>query len=261
MARVAPSTMRCRKSHFTINEILLVAVMLLAASTAYSGTIYDNTILSGAVSGLTGSARTIQIDDVLVPSSRDPSQLPIAINSLTLGLQAMPGDTGEFSLYLYSVRSDGTPAPNPALIETKSVTFPSFFQLVTFGSGSGKLFTVEPDFTAQSGFGLFYLGLEARSISAASWAWADGPDANLPTGYLDNSAARQIFLNYSPGSPFPPNFSFYMQIDGAPIPEPSQVAYGLVILLVSGVWAISGGRREKSKGRIRTIDKPNPETW
>src|SRR5713101_474932 len=150
---------------------LLVAAMLLPPATAFSGTIYNNTVLSGPATGLTGSDRTIQIDDVLVPSSRDPSHLPLAITSITLDLSAVPGQSGRFSIYLFPVKSDGTPAPNPVLLDTALVTFTSPFQLVTFGNGSGTLFTVAPDFTAQPGLGLFYIGLEASYIPAVVGQW------------------------------------------------------------------------------------------
>src|SRR6266851_2356505 len=215
---------------------LLVAAMLLPPATAFSGTIYNNTVLSGPATGLTGSDRTIQIDDVLVPSSRDPSHLPLAIKSITVDLSATPGQSGRFSIYSFAVKSDGTPAPNPVLLDTMFVTFTSPFQLVTFGSGSGTLFTVNPDFIVQPGFGLFYIGLEASSILAADWLWANGPDANLPTAYLDNITAGQIFLNTSPGPPFPPNVSFYMQLDGAPVPEPASIMlFGTAMFVLSAL--------------------------
>jgi hypothetical protein len=206
---------------------------LLPATTAFCDTIYENTILSGAASGLTGSDRTIQIDDVLIPSSRNPFNLPIAINSITVGLLATPGDSGQFSIYLFPVKSDGTPDPNFVLIDTLSVTFSSPFQLVTFDGGSRALFTVNANFAAQPGFGLFYIGLAAGSIPAADWVWANGPDTNLPTAYLDNLTAGQIFLNTSP-PPFPP-FSFYLKIDGAAVPEPSSL-----FLLGAGMLVLAG---------------------
>src|SRR5713226_9709027 len=102
---------------------LLLAAMLLLPATAFGGTIYSNIILSGPVTGLTGSDRTIQIDDVLVPSSRDPSHLPLAIDSITVDLSAAPGQSGRFSIYSFAVKSDGTPAPTPVLLDTMFVTF------------------------------------------------------------------------------------------------------------------------------------------
>jgi hypothetical protein len=124
-------------------RFLLIVGTLLSATTAFGDTIYNNTIPSGAASGLTGSQRTILIDDVLVPSSRNPSNFALAINSITVELSAAPGDSGQFSLYLFPVKSDGTPAPNFALIDTTSVVFTSSLQLVTFGTGAGTLFTVD----------------------------------------------------------------------------------------------------------------------
>jgi hypothetical protein len=218
-------------------SVFSLAAMVLLPMTALGSTIYDNTMLSGAATGLTGSQRTIQIDDILVPSSRDPLNLPLAINSITVDLQAAPGQNGVFSLYVFPVQSDGTPAPNPVLIDTAFVTFTSPFQLVTFGNGSGPLFTVDPDFSAQPGFGLFYIGLEASAIPAANWLWANGPDANLPTAYLDNVTAGQIFLNTSPGPPFPPNVSFYVKVD---VPEPPSILLLATAMFVLGVLLCRG---------------------
>jgi hypothetical protein len=229
-------------------RICLIVGTLLSAATAFGDPIYNNTILSGAGTGLTGSERSIQIDDVLVPSSRNPSNLPLAINSITLELMATPGASGQFSLYLFPVKSDGAPDPNFTLIDTKSVTFTSSVQLVTFGNGPGTLFTVDPNFAVQPGFGLFYIGLAASSIPAADWMWANGPDANLPTAYLDNLTAGQIFLNTSPGPPFPPNYSFYMAVDGSPVPEPATLllmASGLVALM--RVSHLHGKNRPESR--------------
>jgi hypothetical protein len=231
---------------------LLVAALLLLPTTASSGTICNNTVLSGPATGLTGSDRTIQIDDVLVPSSRDPSHLPLAITSITLDLSAAPGQSGRFSIYLFPVKSDGTPAPNSVLLDTALVTFTSPFQLVTFGNGSMTLFTVAPDFTVQPGFGLFYIGLEASSIPAADWLWANGPDANLPTAYLDNITAGQIFLNTSPGPPFPPNVSFYMKIDGTPVPGPASIVlFGTAMFVLNVLrYRLPGAYLSVTMGKV-----------
>jgi hypothetical protein len=236
------STKSCLRFLKSQADIFVLGGVLLTASATFSSTIYNNTILSGAVSGLISSDRTIQIDDVLVPSLRDPAHLALAVNSITFDFSGAIGQSTQFSLYLFPVKSDGTPDPNFTLIGTTSVVFTSPFQLVTFGNGSGKLFTVNPNFTVQTGFGLFYIGVAATSnFPGAGWAWANGPDANLPTAYLDNLTAGQIFLNTS-GPPFPPNFSFYMKIDASPVPEPSAL-----VMLGTGLVGVLGAARRKSR--------------
>jgi len=75
-------------------------------------------------------------------------------------------------------------------------------------NGPGTLFTVDPNFAAQPGFRLFYIGFAASSIPAgADWVWANGSDATLPA-YLDNLIAGQIFLQTSPGLPSRPMSPF-----------------------------------------------------
>jgi hypothetical protein len=221
--------------------------MLLSAQVAVGDTIYNNTVLTNTITGLESSQSLIQIDDVLVPSSRNPYGLPLSITSITVDLSGYPGATGPVDIYFFPVLSNGTPNPNFTLIDSMSVTFTGPPQLVTFGDGSDTLITVDPNFTQQPGFGLFYIGLSAKTGGGVGWLWANGPDYNLPTAYLDNLSADQIFLNTSPGPPFPPNDSFYLDIGGSPVPEPSSL-----LLLISGILgAVSvvsrRGRRRRDK--------------
>lgn len=208
---------------------LVSAMMLVPAATASAGTLYNNTIPSGATSGFCTDC--VLVDDVLVPSSRDPFDLPVAMTEITVGVLGA-GSTG-LSIYSFPVANDGTPAPSPTLINSTAVSLSGFVQPVAFGNGSTTLFTVEPNFTAQAGFGLVYIGLKADN---ADWVWANGPDANLPTAYLYHQNTGAIFLDTSPGPPFPPDVSYYLSIEGTPIPEPASIAFlGPAILLALGV--------------------------
>lgn len=211
---------------------LYAAAMLLPVATASAGTLYNNTILSGAASGF--CAGCISVDDVLVPSARDPLALPLAITRITVGTLG----TGSvvLSVYSFPVAPDGTPAPSPTLIDSITVDLTGQIQPVTFGNGSTTLLTVQPNFTAQPGFGLLYVGFQAN----ADWVWANGPDANLPTAYLYHQDTGAIFLNTSPGPPFPPNVSYYLALDGTPAPEPASGA-----VLGAAILVLCGSRRRR----------------
>ncbi len=207
---------------------LFAAVMLLPAATASAGVLYNNTIPSGPASGFCDDC--ILIDDVLVPSARDPLSLPVAITEITVGVLGS-GNTA-LSIYSFPVAADGAPAPNPMLIDSTTVDLTGAVQPVAFGDGSTTLLTVQPNFMIQPGFGLLYIGFKAN----ADWVWANGPDANLPTAYLYHQDTGAIFLQTSPGPPFPPDVSFYLSLDGTPIPEPvSAAVLGAAILLLLGV--------------------------
>lgn len=168
-------------------KFLMAAAMLLPSAAVSAGVLYNNTILSGAASGFCNNC--ILVDDVLVPSARDPADLPLAITSATVGILGI--GSGTLSLYSFPVASDGSPVPTPTLIGTIFASFTGAVQTETFGNGSNTLATVEPNFTAQPGFGLLYIGFQAD----ADWLWANGPDANLPTSYLYNGSG--IFLDVS----------------------------------------------------------------
>lgn len=222
-------------------KIVILTGMILSAGTALSNTIYDNTTLTGAGTSIS-SNEIIILDDVLVPSSRDPSHVPISIKSITVDVGGAVGQSGQFSIYLFPVNSNGVPDGAPVLINTTFATFTSPSQLVTFGSGASTLFTVNPNFTAKPGFGLFYLGLVSSSIGAG-WQWANGPDMNLPTAYSYQISSGNFVLLTSGGPPFPPNFSTYISIAGAPVPEPSTVflfGTGTAFLVA---WGYRGRRR------------------
>lgn len=225
------------------------------AMPAMADLLYDNTNLTHASSGIGPISQCtpagcvqglgVVLDDVLVPMARDPLDLPLEIQQVTVGISGSPGQSTDFTLWTAPVRADGSPNLPLQQVGTTAVTIgPSAFQNVTFGSGSSALFTVQPNFSTEPGFGLFYIGLS--SSKTADWSWANGPDFNLPTAYFFDSFAGRIFLDTSsPG--FPPNLSFAVEIEGNVVPEPSAVALlGTVITLLC--WRL-GVMRSKCRTR------------
>ena len=228
-----------------------ILILLLAARTSFGGILYNNTIDTHATSGLTGSQAYILVDDVLIPTQRDPLDLPVAITQITVLVSAAPAASGQFSMWDFPVQVNGqvvSPGLPPTLIATTQHTFTNPFEQVSFGNGSTTLFTVTPNFTADPGYGLIYLGLSASADIVADWQWANGPDFNLPTAYLYNIPAGQIFLNTSqPG--FPPNVSYDLLVQGQAVPEPAPL-----ISLSTGLFGLVGyGRYVKRRRR-----GPNP---
>jgi hypothetical protein len=205
--------------------------------------LYSNTESTSAVS--VPGANSVLIDDVLVPVARNPSNLPLAITSVTVVVNGTPGDTGALSLWLYPVqRQDGSPGFARTLIGTTIVSYDGAFHPVTFGNRSNPLLTVVPNFAAAPGFGLFFLGLSSGE-HGAGWLWADGPDVNQPTAYAHNLDVNRIIRFSSSGPPFPSHISYSLDVQGTPVPEPatsSLIAIGLLV----GASCRRRSRRDKT---------------
>jgi hypothetical protein len=211
-------------------------ILLLSTSASFGGVLYNNTQDTHTVSGLGGSSPIILIDDVLIPSQRDPFNLPLAITQINVLVAGLPGSSANFSMWDFPVQGSGqnvSPGLPDSLIGSTPHTFTNAFEQVSFGNGTTTLFTVTPNFTAVPGYGLIYLGLMGPLSPATDWRWANGPDFNLPTAYLYNIGAGEIFLNTS-SPPFPPNVSYGMSVQGQAVPEPASLflcATGLLGLI------------------------------
>lgn len=215
--------------------IALISLLVGPPAQANPITLYSNTQDTLTATGFGGTNRSVLIDDVLVPTSRNPLGRPLAITSVSVLVSGLPGEEDELSLWHYPVERDGTPGFARTLVDTVSVTLPSPFpfSVVRFGDGSTPLFTVSPDYSIEPGFGSLFLGIGSSGVM--DWQWADGPDVNRPSAYNHRLDIDRIFLNTSPGPPFPPHVSYYLEIEGSPVPEPSTLAQILASLLVGSL--------------------------
>ena len=142
--------------------------------------IYNNTSLTGPV---TGVGPTGLFDDVLIPSSLDPTGAPIAITEVTVDVNFAPW-TANFGLWAAGANNDTSPAGTPFLLSSQTATSSvEFSGLVTFGNGVTPIGVVNVNSAAVPGFELLYLGLTSDNVLAESWNWANGPSTNLPTAY------------------------------------------------------------------------------
>ena len=205
--------------------------------TRYS-TVYSNTESTSAVVSFGGGINSVLIDDVLVPSARNPLNRPLQITSVTVLVAGGLVDN-DVSLWRYAVEADGSPGFVRDILGTAAVSDDSSFHPVTFGNGSTPLFTVVPNSTAEPGFGLFFLGLS--SSRGVGWLWANGPDVNLPTAYLHNLTLNQLRLFTTPGGTFPPHVSFALEVEGSPVPEPGSFALlGVGLLAAASFRHVAG---------------------
>lgn len=67
-----------------MKRLALLVGLVLSTAAAFGNTIYSNTLLTGARTAL--GPDLIQVDDVLVPFSRDPSHGPLSISSIIVNI-------------------------------------------------------------------------------------------------------------------------------------------------------------------------------
>ena len=123
------------------------------------------------------------MDDVLVPSSRDPSHGPLSINSITVhitvGLEEWAPALNSESIFF---RSTVTEHQLAALLWLATIgDLHQFSQLVTFGGAGATLFKVNPNSPRNRALIVLHWPAQPKggSTQAFDWTWANGPDANL----------------------------------------------------------------------------------
>lgn len=236
-----------------------LALGLLAAASASADILYTrNTETSsrangGAAGFLTGApadpARTL-FDDVPIPIARLGANTSIDVTRVTVGIRRIANAPATDVLLYSSTLTTTVTAPDtnldtpPVLRGTQSLAAAgaaSLTELVVFGDGVNTLFNVPLNFdifTPANTFGAFALGVSlSNADNNNGWRITSGPDAN----------AQTLFWLYDPGHTAQVNdegaynfgsvpSSFYIIVEGTPVPEPASLA-----LLALGGLAL--GRR------------------
>jgi len=217
----------------------MICLELGSGPCAQASVLYSNTSLTGPIIGIGSSGL---FDDVLIPSSLDPKNYAIALTRVTVAVNP-PVGTSVLDLWWTRANDDTTPGDTPVLVASSLITASdSLPTLIRFGDGVTPVAIVGVNSTAVTGFQLMYLGL----TGSASWLYASGPSTHLSTAYVRSTPPP------APGAYFPilpsqvpfDDISFYLDVQGFPIPEPSSVTL-MDIGVVCFLFGAAGRRGSK----------------
>ncbi|MBL8880199.1 MAG: PEP-CTERM sorting domain-containing protein [Phycisphaerales bacterium] len=224
---------------------LLIAAALLATSVACGDTLYSRTTETGfrynpAAAGTTTPADPARIafDDVPIPVDRLGGDNKVEVTRITVGIRRLANAPAtDVMLYYSTLTTDVTapdtnldlPATQFAIASLAANGASSTTQLVTIGNGVDPLFTADLNETLFSGFGTFAIGVGfSNANNNNGWRITSGADANANVFWLydpghtsqANDEGAYFFNNDNP--PNPPA-SFYITVEGTPVPEPSML--------------------------------------
>ncbi len=190
-------------------------------------------------------ANAVMLDDVLIPTFRTQGMTRIDVKRVEVKLfSPLPGTHTVRAWFSPAFRTqNNTSAPTfpPTFIGSKTVTAGArnVTTLLAFGNGTDTLFSTDLllGFYQNNPYMTFYFGLSfSAPLTEIGWYTADGPDAN----------ANSFFKYYGPNDPrngitgFAGHSrnSFYIKLEGVPVPEPASA-------LLLGVFALAGLRGRK----------------
>src|SRR5271169_4318028 len=111
-----------------LSNSLTFSILLLNCTSLHAGVLYNNSTLSGPATGFQG---VTLFDDVLIPSSLNPSDAPLAITRVTVGINTGAG-TQTFDLWGAAANDSAAPTGTPTLLSTTTVTLTGGSSQVVF---------------------------------------------------------------------------------------------------------------------------------
>lgn len=222
------------------------------------GIVYDSSIetgfranagQAGFTTGAPADNTRVLFDDVPVPAATLNGNTMLDVTRVTVGIRRLAGAAATDVNVFWSTMTTSVTAPDtqldtpPSLIGTVSlgVAAAAVTEMVTFGtSGGPTLFSVPLNSDLFTGFGTFGIGVSLSNTDGNSgWRIASGPSGNANVFWLydpNHSAMANdegLFAFSQTNPPNPPS-SFYMIIEGTPVPAPAGAALlGLGGLLVA----------------------------
>jgi len=202
--------------------------------------------LGGPVGG-PATQQNVVFDDVPVPTSRLAGNTSIAVSRVTVGIRRLAGAPAvEVSLF-WSTATTGAVLPDTELdvpfntigAVSLAAAAATVTELVTIGDGSSVLFTAPLNTTVITpDFATFFIGVQFSSADALNgWRITSGADANANVFWMYDTDATNPEGRFNFGAAGPPS-SFYIEIEGTPVPAPGALA-------LLGLGGLVGIRRRR----------------
>jgi hypothetical protein len=223
-----------------------------------AGILYSNTTETGSrfnpgTGGATagsGVQQDVTFDDIPIPSARLGGATAVDVTKVTVGIRRAGNAPATDINLFWSSATTNVVDPDTELdvpynvIGTQSLLPRSAAAFITeqvvFGDGSTTLFTAPLNSTLFNGFGTFLLGLQfSNGDTLNGWRLTSGADVNGNVMWIYDTDVTPEEGAYNFGAAPNPAATFYITVEGSPVPEPASLG----ALACVGLFAMRRRRR------------------
>lgn len=211
-----------------------ILALAFASVGAQAIVLYDSSVQTGSryIPGTGASGQqNIAFDDVNVAAADNPLNQALNVTRVTVGMRRA-ADAPANGIKVYWADGEyATPSLGTAnLVGTAALPLLANAGFTTELYSFDTNFTVTPNFTANAGFGQFFIGLSidnqdtsaAGTANPTGWRITTGPsfseDRFLLTDGVNGPISGPFFFGGAPVA------NFYIVIEGQPVPEPATMA-------------------------------------